>query len=201
MERKVYDGNRIKHLNKNPVMRIFIRNFNREVIRLASLCKPDKILDAGCGEGFTTVEIGKSFPEAKIDAFDIDAEKIEYAKKNKHLKNILYAPGDVLTPKFKKGSFDLVVCNEVLEHLVDYRTALANLVGVSKRFVILSVPNEPWFRIASILRLKYLSGLGNHPGHVNNWTKGQFRRLLRRYGRILRFRTSGVWNIALLEKH
>ncbi|MFH0876144.1 MAG: class I SAM-dependent methyltransferase [archaeon] len=199
--KKVYDGNRIKHLNKNPIMKLFIRNFNREVLRLASLCRPNKILDAGCGEGFTTVEIGKRFPNAKINAFDIDAEKIVYAKNNKQLKNISYATGDIFDIKFKKDSFDLVVCNEVLEHVKDYRSALSNIMKVSRRFVIISVPNEPWFRFACILRLKYLSNFGNHPAHVNNWTKGQFKELLRGYGKILRVRTSGVWNIILLEKY
>ena len=69
-------------------------------------------------------------------------------------------------------------CLEVLEHLDDPDAALAEICRVSKRWVITSVPREPVWRALNLMRLKYVSGLGNTPGHLNHWSKGRFTRFV-----------------------
>ena len=197
MAKPVLQGNKIKHLTKNPALKLLLDNFNRDVVKFSRLCMPKTILDIGCGEGFTTVDIAKSLPQSKIKAIDIVKERVDYAKANNSLPNIVYSKADL----FKlKGSYDLVICNEVLEHLSNYQEAIEVLLSLSKRFIIVSVPNEPWFRLASLLSMKYLNNGGRHPDHVNMWSSAQFRRILSRYGKVRRFRSSGVWSIVLLEK-
>lgn len=200
MENQAFKLNTEKHLNTNPLMRHVLERFNKDIVSIVARLSPQKTLDAGCGEGFTTIAVGRRFPEASITAIDIGQEQIDYAQKNHSLKNIKYSQGDLYNLPFKEGSFDLVMCNEVLEHLEDYATALNKLMELSNKYLLVSVPNEPWFRIMSLLRLKYLPTWGNHPDHVNNWTASQFRKMISQHGQILRFKRSSVWNIALLRK-
>ena len=42
----------------------------------------------------------------------------------------------------------------------------------------MSVPFEPYFRIGSLLRGKYVRSLGNHPEHVNHFNRKSLQALL-----------------------
>jgi hypothetical protein len=89
-----------------------------------------------------------------------------------------------------------VLCLEVLEHLDRPEAALAELGRVSRKDVVVSVPNEPWFRIGSAMRGKYLRRLGNHPDHVNHWNAGGLRRLLGTRLEVVDVSGSFPWLIA-----
>ncbi|MBU2638234.1 MAG: class I SAM-dependent methyltransferase [Nanoarchaeota archaeon] len=189
-----------KYLSQNPLMKIALRKFSQGVINLSLLCKPKNILDIGCGNGFVTKELAKTFPKAKITAVDIEAEKIAYAKKNNNLSNITYQRRNLFRLGFKKNSFDLVICNEVIEHLQNYKKALEIISSLSSEHIIVSVPNEPFFRIATFLRGKFLRSLGNMPGHIHNWSKDEFVKLLGPYGKLIKVFTPVVWTVALIKK-
>ena len=157
-----------------------------------------KLLDAGCGAGFLTCVIADRFPDKKITAIDIDKDYIEYAKQKNNRKNIEYRTDNIFKLK-ELMNYDVVLCLEVLEHLQEYRKALRILAGLTKKYIIVSVPNEPYFRMANIMRLKYLSQLGNTPDHVNNWTKKELIALLSEYGSLKQIKSSSVWNISVVE--
>ena len=64
------------HNNINPSYRV------RAVKKLLGDFIPHKILDLGCGLGFTTNELSKFFPNAKVTGIDISKDGIIYAEKN-----------------------------------------------------------------------------------------------------------------------
>jgi len=185
-----------KHTSRNPLLRKTMEKFNTAVAFMAAEAGPKTVLDIGCGEGFTTMAIADRLPGAKVTALDVDRTAIAYAKKHSQRRNITYGHGDIFSIK---GRYDLVVCNEVLEHLDAYEKALDSVFSASRRHVLVSVPNEPLFRLANMARLRHASRLGNPRGHVNHWTRKQLSRILSRHGRIVEVRTSGFWNIALVE--
>jgi 2-polyprenyl-3-methyl-5-hydroxy-6-metoxy-1,4-benzoquinol methylase len=189
-----------KHLSKNPVMKFVLKKFKRNIVETASMAFPKNILDIGCGNGFITKEIAKAFPNTRITAVDIEKEKVNYAKRYNKAGNVKYVQGNLFHLPFKKESFDLVICNEVLEHLAEYKRAVIALAGLSSRYILVSVPNEPLFRIATFMRGRHLKTSGNMPGHVNNWSKRQIVNILKPHGRIIKLKTSTVWTIILLEK-
>lgn len=49
------------------------------------------------------------------------------------------------------------------------------------RFIIV-VPNQPWWRIANILRFAYFDQSGNSPGHIHHWSSKAFRHWIRDNG-------------------
>ena len=44
--------------------------------------------------------------------------------------------------------------------------------------MIITVPNEPLWRILNILRFKYLKDFGNTPGHVNHFSKEKLKKII-----------------------
>lgn len=195
-----WEGNKAKHLSKNPLMKYVVTKFKNNVAGILLNHNIKNMLDVGCGEGFNTFVVAKVIPNMKIDAIDLEQVYIDYAKQNHQLPNVNYKVANLYKLK-SNGRYDIVVCNEVLEHLEDYETALKILCSLSNKFVLVSVPNEPWFRLANILRLRYLHRFGNTPGHVNNWTKSGLKNIVTKYGKVLVIKTSSFWNIILFEKY
>jgi hypothetical protein len=55
---------------------------------------------------------------------------------------------------------------------------------VAGRALLLSVPNEPSWRISHFLAGRDVRRLGNTPGHINHWSKRAFADLVADYGRL-----------------
>jgi 2-polyprenyl-3-methyl-5-hydroxy-6-metoxy-1,4-benzoquinol methylase len=157
-----WQGNLKKHTSNNPILKLINGRFYKDILESVRTMKPTSIIDVGCGEGFISNKIQSAFKESTLLGIDLNEKYIEFARRS--FPNVSFAKKNLFTLTEK---YDLVLCTEVLEHLENPENALEKLVQISKKYVFVSVPNEPWFRIANILRLKYLSDLGNTPGHIN----------------------------------
>jgi len=70
------------------------------------------------------------------------------------------------------GPGDLVIACEVLEHLDAPDQALSELQRVCRGQALVSVPNEPLWRMLNVARGKYWRSPGNTPGHLQNLPHG-----------------------------
>ncbi|MDP3941484.1 MAG: class I SAM-dependent methyltransferase [bacterium] len=77
---------------------------------------PKKILDVGSASGWFLSELKKRYPNAGCVGVDVYIPAIDYAKKT--YPNISFRMADAHKLPFKDNSFDVVVCTEVLEHVV-----------------------------------------------------------------------------------
>ena len=159
-------SNYAKFQTSNPVVRRLIDRFYARLDGIAAELAPASVLDAGCGEGETLARLGDALPAHPV-AIDLDPEAAAFTGRRFPQAEVL--SGSVYELPFEDASFELVLCLEVLEHLRDPGAAVAELARVSSGAVVVSVPHEPWFRLGSLLRGKYVRGLGNHPEHVNHW--------------------------------
>lgn len=185
-----------KHTNPNPLQRMLLERFHERAGGLLELVAPapQRILDAGCGEGFAMRAVlgGTS---AEVVGLDGSAEALRVAGALNPGRGL--AAGDLYALPFPDRSFDLVVCMEVLEHLDEPARGLRELCRVSAGWLLLSVPDEPLFRGANFLRGKNVGALGNDPGHVNHWSAAGFLRFVSVYAVVAVSRTSFPWTIAL----
>lgn len=194
-------GNLQKHLNPNPIQRRLLDRFHRRVLDLIAQTEAGTILDAGCGEGFTLHELeATQMPSSPtISGLDFSAEALTWNRAN-HMVRASLAQADIHHLPFPDASFDLVYSLEVLEHLPDSALGLRELARVSRQYVLVSVPHEPFFRAANFLRGKHLTALGNDPEHLHNYTGFTFRRLTSQQLDLLWHGYSFPWQIALCRK-
>ena len=188
-----------KHLSKNPIQKFLINNFYQSLISLIKPLKANSILDVGCGEGFTLVNFRRSKIGKFLEGIDYSKDSITLGKKM--YPNLNIKEGNIYKLSYPTNSFDLLVCTEVLEHLQDPTEAIRELARVSKKHIVFSVPNEPFFTLANLLRGKYLKTLGNQPEHINHWTNGGFRKFLRKNGlKISCSKSPFPWALVLARK-
>jgi SAM-dependent methyltransferase len=95
-------------------------------------------LDAGCAQPFLIEEIAQRF---NVKGYGCDiSDQVMAAARQSHPAMEFQAldltaerwPGD--------KQFDLVVCSEVLEHIPEWRLALANLVKMTRKHLLITVP-------------------------------------------------------------
>lgn len=166
------EGNYYDKYNTNNIIeKRIMNNFFKKCQLVLNEIKPDTkmILEAGCGEGSFTHFIYEQFgKQATIEAFDISAKCIKKAKRQ--CPKVKFATGSVYEMR-QNGVYDLVVASEVLEHMDNPECAIDALVRASSRYIFITVPNEPLWRILNMARGKYWKRLGNTPGHIQHWNK------------------------------
>lgn len=185
-----------KHINQNPIQKILIQNFYNTFFSVVKPLKSKRVLDVGCGEGFTL----KKLQERKIGKDNVGIDNsIDAIKIGKKIYPELdLQKGSIYDIQFKDGDFDLVLCTEVLEHLDNPDKAIEEMKRVSSKYLLFSVPNEPFFIGANLLRGKYLKNFGNHPEHINHWTFWSFEQLLKKHGlKIAKQRHPFAWTMIL----
>lgn len=92
------------------------------------LSTASRVLDAGCGLGYWTLELARHFP--RLESFDISAQAV--AAVRRRLPGHRMWVGDIEHISVGDQTYDGVFAFEVLEHLADSRTGLRELRRVLK---------------------------------------------------------------------
>ncbi len=196
---KKLSQNMQKYKSKNPVVIWFLNNFYSELnLILNDLEKPKLVLDAACGEGFTIQKLKNQFKSSEIFGVDKSENALKTAKSI--APEMTIKKGLIEEIPFKADSFDLVLALEILEHLSEPKKGLKELNRVTKKYCVISVPNEPWFSWCNVLRLKNISRIGKNKEHLNFWNKNESIALISRFFEIKKVATPFPWVMLLCEK-
>lgn len=109
----------------------------------------ESVLDAGCGTGLTTNFFALRNPNTTVTGIDF-SDSIEYAKHfatSNSIENVSFERKDILKIN-KKDQYDVVICQGVLHHIPEYKSALSQLAAAVKPggILILGV-YHPWGKI------------------------------------------------------
>jgi ubiquinone/menaquinone biosynthesis C-methylase UbiE len=89
----------------------------KEISELINKNAPKKILELGCGKGFNSIYLAKTFPNMKFSGIDITEKHLQLAiKKSKKIKNLTFSFGDFHKLDFPNSSFDLIFELEAICH-------------------------------------------------------------------------------------
>jgi 2-polyprenyl-3-methyl-5-hydroxy-6-metoxy-1,4-benzoquinol methylase len=105
-----------------------------------------RVLDVGCAYGGLSVALSNA--GAKVSGIDVSAKFIKYAEANARETaqvdfHVVDASSVGIRKLFEKGSFDLIVINDVLEHIYDTASLVANIDWLLNEtgMVYFKVPN------------------------------------------------------------
>lgn len=193
------DNNLEKFQNQNPLQQHFLNKFFFTIQKLfKKIPKKTNVIDVGCGEGFTIRTLKKISPDSSFVGVDPDVKALGYAKG--HDPHSSYQEGSIFSLPFPDNSFDIALCNEVLEHVAHPGDAIKELLRVTRGYIIFSVPHEPLFRLSNLLRGRNITRFGNYPYHLHTWSTRGFKRLLSRFVEIKETKTPFPWTVILAKK-
>jgi hypothetical protein len=142
-----------------------------------------RVADIGCGYGGLLEVLRKKYLSTRLSGIECAPSAIEYmAEHRAYIQGVL---ADVEAPS---GAFvgavgtehDIVLCTEVLEHLVQPERALANLMALRpRRGLAITVPNG---RIDTAAQ------------HINFWSPESWSQFIRKHA-------SGDWQVAIGRCH
>ena len=196
-----------KHTSGNPLERWLLGRFHRTLVALAEeAIGPDvtpSILEVGCGEGFVLRVLRDRWPQAHLCGVDYSGSALAWAARQVAASLVR---GDAGRLPVRAASAPFVIAAEVLEHLPDPQAALTEVARVAKPrspdggpFVLFTVPHQPWFSVANLLRGKNWANWGDDPEHLWRWTPGEFLGLVGERFEVRSVRYSFPWLLTLSE--
>ena len=189
----VYD----KYASRNPIERRLVGRFLHTVRDLVSHSGAREAHEVGCGEGELSLMLARD--GLRMRGSDVSGEVIAEARRRAAAAGlgVTYRPASIAALDPDTDSAELIVCCEVLEHLPDPEAGLATIARLGRPWLVVSVPREPLWRALNLARGRYLSALGDTPGHVGHWSRPGFLSFLRRRVDVVEARSPLPWTVAL----
>ncbi|KFZ24439.1 hypothetical protein V502_01082 [Pseudogymnoascus sp. VKM F-4520 (FW-2644)] len=94
-----------------------------------------RILDIGCGPGTITVDLARYVPDGHITGLECAGDVLAQARSHaaeQGVSNVDFVVGDANALEYGDGSFDVVVCHQLLQHVRDPVGILREMRRVAK---------------------------------------------------------------------
>jgi 2-polyprenyl-3-methyl-5-hydroxy-6-metoxy-1,4-benzoquinol methylase len=136
-----------------------------------------KLLDLGCGQGLFTNSFKNEFTNYDVYGLDHSITAIEFA--NSNFDNIDFVVADAYYPPFEDEYFDIIVCNNIWEHVPDPLNMLNAIRRILKPNgqLIISTPSR--YRIGNLTRVFLGKEVSMSKHHITEYTVGQMREQLK----------------------
>ena len=187
-----------KYGSKNPFVRRMMEGFESTLDELFRQAAPQSLLDVGCGEGVLTAKWAPRI-DGRVVGIDLDDPHLHAEWEKRQAANLEYRVMKAENLPFADDEFEVATAIEVLEHVTDAEATVAEMARCASKWVLVSVPREPLWRVVNVARGAYWRELGNTPGHVNHWSKRAFVELLGRHGTVVEARSPFPWTMLLVK--
>jgi ubiquinone/menaquinone biosynthesis C-methylase UbiE len=146
----------------------------------------EAILDVGCGTGVNALAISKLVgPDGKVVAIDNSAAMLAVAREKASAENVEYRLLAVEEMDFPEGSFDGVVCTQVLGYVADPVAVIRSVLRVVKPGGRVFVAETDWDTLAynipdKELQRKVTLSFSDH--HGDGWVGRRLQTICREAG-------------------
>jgi 2-polyprenyl-3-methyl-5-hydroxy-6-metoxy-1,4-benzoquinol methylase len=120
----------------------YYTSVRQDLIKLIPRSENQKILEIGCGGGDTLIEIKKNRIAKEVVGVDINFLE-ESNQQNSLIDKILIGNIEQLELDYPEQYFDVIICGDVIEHLIDPWSLIIKLTKHLKNegIWIISIPN------------------------------------------------------------
>lgn len=188
-----------KYGSNNPLVKKMMAGFENTLDELWKQASPTSILDVGCGEGVLTHKWAERLGDGRIVGIDLDEPELKAAWEHRQRPNLEYKILEATTLPFADNEFSMASAIEVLEHVPEPASTIAEMARVASDYLLVSVPREPLWRALNMARGSYIKDWGNTPGHVNHWSKRAFVNELSKVGKVVEARSPFPWTMLLVD--
>lgn len=108
---------------------------------------PKKIIDVGCGNGYLLKGLQKK-GFSNLTGFDI-------IERDFKAYDISFVKGNIESLPFQDKEFDVVICNQTLEHIINFDKAVSEIKRICKEKVIISVPCQKYYLYTFDLHINF----------------------------------------------
>lgn len=117
-----------------------IERYNRvfQVLKRVSHLDAHSLVDIGASEGFIA-NLMRNQLGWEVECVDLSEEACKRVESIFHIKA---QQADARQLPFSDGQFDVAICTETLEHIVDFPTAVDELLRVARKAVVITVPHD-----------------------------------------------------------
>ncbi|WPH04383.1 ubiE/COQ5 methyltransferase [Acrodontium crateriforme] len=95
---------------------------NSAAFLLSHIKRTDQILDLGCGPGSITIDLAELVPEGQVRGVDAVASVLDQARSSaasRGVNNVTFESVDANALPYADGTFDIVFCHQLLQHVQD----------------------------------------------------------------------------------
>ena len=140
-----------------------------------------KVVDLGCGSGYKLMHYLSDYKTTGLEL----KENLAYLRKKypdrKWLKSDFF--------KNYKIKTDVLICSDVIEHLVDPDELLEYIKKISFKYLVLSTPDRS---LIYDKEMKFNDGPPRNPAHVREWTYDEFAQYIGKHFDIIDHRVTNM---------
>lgn len=141
--------------------------------RRAARCLPknwSSLLDIGCAEGYWLDFLGRTYGNQMIlRGYEYASNRVEKAKTR--FPHLDIQQGSIFELPEADGSYDVVTCMEVIEHLAEWRSGVEELLRVARKTVIIGVPYREKIKETMCIHCHQKTP---HAGHLHTFDESSF---------------------------
>jgi len=129
----------------------YFKRYDPELPRVARMIgilksiNPASLLDIGPGRGRALWPIVYNIPGCEVVCIEPNEWRCRVinAVCKGGVKNVKVVRGDITKASFSSDCFDIVLASEVLEHIPNVIQAMTEIIRVSSKYIIATVPSKP----------------------------------------------------------
>ena len=110
-----------------------------QIMKALAHLKFGSLIDIGGAEGYKAWVAERLFG-VNVKNSDLSPEACKRCEEIFHIESI---PVDIHKLPFENNEFDVALCSETLEHVADLPQAVNELLRVSRKAIVITVPHEP----------------------------------------------------------